>query len=170
MSWLDRVAAGPNLELPCAFCHSRLQVVNNAPIVVLPADAAVATCGGRSRGQWKSSNQDAFLACPVASPSGASPALLLGVFDGHGCGGDNASHTAAGGLAGAVPAIRNQLRADAGWSRDGASASAAPVPQQALVRAFQAVAASMRYDSDFQDCGAAAVACLVEEDRCVAGG
>ena len=131
---------------------------------------AVVSRGGRKNNCWKGVNQDAFLACPVASPSGASPALLLGVFDGHGCGGDNASHTAAGGLAGAVPAIRNQLQADAGWSRDGASASAAPVPQQALVHAFQAVAASMRYDSDFQDCGAAAVACLVEEDRCVAGG
>jgi RNA polymerase II C-terminal domain phosphatase-like 3/4 len=125
------------------------------------------------RGQCKEANQDAFVACSIAHPDGSSPAMLIGIFDGHGSGGEAASQTAAGGLAGAVPAARAQLKAHActssGSSNSSSSSSPPPPPRQALVTAFQAVAASMAHDSDFIGCGAAGVACLVEEDRCVSG-
>jgi RNA polymerase II C-terminal domain phosphatase-like 3/4 len=129
----------------------------------------VVTRGGRQGGRAKP-NQDAFLLRPVACPGGEAPALLLGVFDGHGTGGSAAAQAAAGGLAGALPAMRAQLLADAGpcggaqgcSPRPALASQGRPLAQQALVKAFQAVAASMRYDTDFLGCGAAGVACLVE--------
>jgi RNA polymerase II C-terminal domain phosphatase-like 3/4 len=138
----------------------------------------MATQAGRAGGRPKASNQDAFMACPLPASGGAPPALLLSVFDGHGRGGETAAETAAGGLAGAVPAVLSQLQAGArpglvpGLSSDGAPHSGSgggggqpPLAQRALVRAFQAVAASMAYDCDFQSCGTAALACIVEPGR-----
>jgi RNA polymerase II C-terminal domain phosphatase-like 3/4 len=89
---------------------------------------------------WKGENQDAYVAAPVGSD-----ALLLGVFDGHGRGGELASRAAAAGLAAALPEARARLQA-----------------QPALVRAFRQAAASMQADGRYKRCGAAGVACLVE--------
>ncbi|KAL4447888.1 hypothetical protein ABPG75_005107 [Micractinium tetrahymenae] len=66
------------------------------------ADVAVVSRGGWQRHAWKSSNQDAFLALPLAAGSAAcqgcpssaaccSAAVAIGVFDGHGRAGGAAS-------------------------------------------------------------------------------
>lgn len=99
---------------------------------------------------WKGENQDAFLLSAVreGDPKGTPPVLLLGVLDGHGRNGGGASRAAAKGIAAELPARLEQ--AGSGGA------------QQALVGAFQAVAARMQADAAFDEGGAAAAVCLVE--------
>lgn len=120
-------------------------------------------------GSWKSENQDAFLLQALGARGAAAPPLLLGVFDGHGVGGREASHVAAEGIAAQLAAQLDSSSCSSssseGGSSGGAGAGGAPLLQQALVAAFQSVAARMQADAAFQEGGSAAVVCLVERGR-----
>ena len=150
--WQVEAAAG---ETPGFNSQQRLTVPGLA-------DVAVLSWGGRTRGKWKAANQDAFAAAELDSNPG-HPAALLVVCDGHGRGGEHASTAAARGLAEAVPQARSRLLQPGGSNgggSNGISSSGLPIAQEALIAAFQAVGASMQ--AGFRDCGAAAVACLLE--------
>lgn len=146
--WQAEAAAG---ETPGFNSHQRLTIPGLA-------DVGMLSWGGRARNRWKAANQDAFAAVQLDS-STSHPAALLVVCDGHGRGGEHASTAAARGLAAAVPqAWHGLLQPDGSCS--GGGSSGLPVAQEALIMAFQAVGTSMQ--GGFRDCGAAAVACLLE--------
>ena len=175
----------------------------------LGAEAAVVSRGGRMSGRWKGENQDAFLLEELGSTAGTAgtadaagaaaaqhSSLLLGVFDGHGVGGQAASRLAAHGIAAELAKqLGSSRRGSSGGSSsvaDGSSGSSgsgslgndssssstttttttttttssSPLAQQALVGAFQRVAARMQADAAFQEGGTAAVVCLVQPGRC----
>lgn len=102
------------------------------------------------------------------------PVLLVGVLDGHGVGGQAASRLAAEGIA---AELAQQLDSGSSsgsvdgsgssGSRGRGSGSSTPASQQALVQAFQRVAARMQADAAFHEGGTAAVVCLVEHGRWV---
>lgn len=85
---------------------------------LLPADVAVVSRGGWQRHSWKSSNQDAFLALPLAAGSAdwqgcasdacCPAAVAIGVFDGHGRAGQAAAAHLRNALASGL-LVHNQL-------------------------------------------------------------
>ncbi|EFN56528.1 hypothetical protein CHLNCDRAFT_144153 [Chlorella variabilis] len=164
------------------------------------AEVAVVSRGGWQRHSWKGCNQDSFLALPLAggaaacqgcsdAPACCSPAVAVGVFDGHGRAGAAASAHLRNALASgllmhsqlalmAQPACQPREGGQDGGQRGGqggqgsgshgpgAAAAAAAQQEEAaqlLERCFAAAASTMpSTGADFSLSGSTAVMCLLQ--------
>jgi RNA polymerase II C-terminal domain phosphatase-like 3/4 len=153
------------------------------------ADVAVVSRGGWQRHSWKTSNQDAFLALPLAAGGSGtaccSSAVAIGVFDGHGRAGQAASAHLRNALASGLcmhnqlalmaqpacqPEQQQQQQAQAQQQQAPQPAGAAAVlleeeaaAAQLLERCFAAAASTMpSTGADFSLSGSTAVMCLVQ--------
>lgn len=144
------------------------------------ADVAVVSRGGWQRRTWKGCNQDAFLALPLAAGSAAcqdcdslaaccSPAVAIGVFDGHGRAGQAASAHLRNALASGL-LMHNQLalmarpacQLPSGSPGTASSGAQTPPPQHKQQQQQQKAGAV----SDIGEDAASEVAALLE--RCFA--
>lgn len=149
--------------------------------------------GGWQRHSWKGSNQDAFLALPLAAGSAACQgcppsdaccpaAVAIGVFDGHGRWGQAASAHLRNALASGLlvhnqlalmarpacqPAQQAQQAQQSGTpGEEGGGGDAASEAASLLERCFAAAAATMpSTGADFSLSGSTAVMCLVQPGR-----